>query len=438
MPVIKSKTIGSGEAPSQPNQPSRKGKKAWRKNVDVSEVQHGLVELNEEIIRGGVIKEKASEDLFTVDVKGDSQLAKRSKHVKKTLKADDILAQRSAVPAVSMRKRPSDKTTNGLISAKRQRTGWVSHKELCRLKRVADGQHDNTIDVKDATYDVWDMPAPVQEVDVNDFIPHQEKAKAPKTMKKAPISLLENGKQVAAVQTPSGGYSYNPVFTDYEVRLAEESEKALEVERKRVAAEEADRLKQEAAAKSAAEAEAAEARANMSEWEEDSEWEGFQSGAEDGKLTAKRPERKTQTQRNRIKRRKEEERLAKHKAAVKTQRRQEHRITEIAEEIEERDRNRELILAVESDEEIATDLKEHKLRRKQLGKYKLPEGDLELVLPDELQESLRLLKPEGNLLRDRYRSMLVRGKVESRRHLPFHKLSARKYTEKWTYKDFTI
>lgn len=52
MPVVKSRTTGSIEAPNQPNQPSRKGKKAWRKNVDVSEVQHGLAELNEEIIRG--------------------------------------------------------------------------------------------------------------------------------------------------------------------------------------------------------------------------------------------------------------------------------------------------------------------------------------------------------------------------------------------------
>lgn len=78
------------------------------------------------------------------------------------------------------------------------------------------------------------------------------------------------------------------------------------------------------------------------------------------------------------------------------------------------------------------------LRRRQLGKFKLPEKDLELVLPDELQDSLRLLKPEGNLLKDRYRSMLVRGKMESRRKIPFRKQAKTKVTEKWTYKDFSI
>ena len=78
------------------------------------------------------------------------------------------------------------------------------------------------------------------------------------------------------------------------------------------------------------------------------------------------------------------------------------------------------------------------LRRRQLGKFKLPEKDLELVLPDELQDSLRLLRPEGNLLRDRYRSLLVRGQVEARRRLPFRRQARTKLTEKWSYKDFSI
>jgi len=51
MPVVK-KPSGNTEGPSQYKQPSRKGKKAWRKNVDVTEVQQGLEEVNEKIIRG--------------------------------------------------------------------------------------------------------------------------------------------------------------------------------------------------------------------------------------------------------------------------------------------------------------------------------------------------------------------------------------------------
>ncbi|KAJ4155462.1 hypothetical protein LMH87_000703 [Akanthomyces muscarius] len=441
MPVIKPLTGDSNEAPSQYKQTSRKGKKAWRKNVDVTEVQKGLEDLNEEIIQGGVIRERDSADLFAIDIKGDSQISKKfPKHAKKTLKADEILNRRSAVAAVAPRKRASDRTTNGLLPVKRQRSDWVTHKDLARLQRIADGQHDTTIQVNDATFDLWDAP---QEEPAEVALDHTKlNVRTPKTMKHAPLSLVASGKPVPAVQKPTGGYSYNPVFTDYEERLAQEGERAVEAEKKRLAAEEAARLKQEGAAKSAAEAEAAEERANMSEWEEDSEWEGFQSGVEDegtAAAAAKRPKRKTQAQRNRIQRRRAEEQLAKHKAALKARRIQEARIADLATEIEETEQSRALALLAGEDSTSESELRgAEKLRRRQLGKFKLPERDLELVLPDELQDSLRRLRPEGNLINDRYRSMVVRGRVETRRHIPFHRQARTKATEKWTHKDFVL
>lgn len=336
-----------------------------------------------------------------------------------------------------MRKRAGDKTTDGLVPTKRLRTDWVPYKELVHLRKVADGQHDTTVEVRDATYDIWTAPAEPVEASVDEYKPKKTPVKAPKSLKQAPISLVSNGKHVPAVPKPSGGYSYNPVFTDYEARLNEAGAHELEAEKKRLEALDAEALRLEASLRSAAEADAAAEKAELSEWEEDSEWEGFQSGVDDDKPNVKRPARKTQVQRNRIKRRKEEEQLAKHKAAMKQRRIQEQRIKDIVEEIDQREQSKALILAeqeLDSESEVTDD----KLRRRQLGKYKLPERDLELVLPDELQESLRLLKPEGNLLKDRYRSMLVRGKVESRRHLPFKKQARKKATEKWTHKDFVI
>lgn len=386
----------------------------------------------------GVIAEKESSELFTLDVAGDAELTKRfSKHVKKGLKADEIIAQRSAVPAVSLRKRPGDKTTDGILPVKRQRTTYVTHKELTRIKKVADGHHDQTVAVVDAEYDVWAEPKeePKSEEEAT-FVRKAEKVKKPKTLGQQPISLAASGKAIPAVPKPKGGHSYNPAFTDYQDRLIEESEKAVEAERKRLEELEAERIKMEAAARSAAEAEAAEARADLSEWEDDSAWEGFESAGEELSVKVKRPRRKTQAERNRINRRKEEERKAKHEAAMKRKRAQEERIKQIALEVAEKERQMALEKVEMSDaSEEGDDLE---LRRRQLGKFKLPEKDLELVLPDELQDSLRLLKPEGNLLKDRYRSMLVRGKMESRRKIPFRKQAKTKVTEKWTYKDFSI
>ncbi|KAI0131950.1 ribosome biogenesis protein Nop53/GLTSCR2 [Xylariales sp. AK1849] len=435
MPVIRP-LKGSPSAPTTYKQPSRKGKKAWRKNVDVSQVQQGLEELNEEIIKGGVVAERASDELFTLDTVGDAAIPKKfPKHTAKKLRSDEIIAARSVVPAVDSRKRSGDKTTDGIIPAKRQRTGYVTHKELSRLRKVADGHHENTVEISDTVYDPWTGVTEKKTDDaVYDY--RNDPKKAPKSLSGKPISLAASGKTVPAVAKPTGGYSYNPTFNDYEARLTEESNKVVDAERKRLAEEEAKRIEQEAAARSAAEAEAAEARAELSEWDEDSEWEGFQSGGEELKVSIKRPSRKTQPQRNRINKRKEEERRLRHEEKTRVKKAEAERIKEIAKEIAEREQARALIRAEESDS--SAEGNDDVLRRKQLGKLKLPEKDLELVLPDELQDSLRLLRPEGNLLKDRYRSLLVRGKMESRQRRPFRKQARMKSTEKWTYKDFTI
>lgn len=334
-----------------------------------------------------------------------------------------------------MRKRPGDKASDGIIPTKRARREYVTVKELSRLRKVADGHHESTVEITDASYDPWTIvPEPTTLDVVKDT--RDEKKKPPKSLPQKPISLLANGKTIPAVPKPAGGYSYNPKFEDYEARYTEECSKALESEKKRIGEEEAERVKAEAAARSAAEAEAAEARAELSEWDEDSEWEGFQSGGEELRQTVKKQKRKTKADRNRIQRRKDEERRLKHEAKTKLRKGQLEQIKQIAREVAERDQALALARAEESDSSMASN--DEVLRRKQLGKLKLPEKDLEMVLPDELQDSLRLLKPEGNLLKDRYRSLLVRGRMESRRKIPFKKQARTTVTEKWSYKDFTI
>jgi nucleolar protein 53 len=68
---------------------------------------------------------------------------------------------------------------------------------------------------------------------------------------------------------------------------------------------------------------------------------------------------------------------------------------------------------------------------------RVPDAPLEVVLADELQDSLRALRPEGNLLKDRYRNMLLNGKMETRRTMQ-HKKPKREVTEKWSYKDWKL
>ena len=125
----------------------------------------------------------------------------------------------------------------------------------------------------------------------------------------------------------------------------------------------------------------------------------------------------------------------------KEREKREKRIAELKGEVDAEAKKRaksESQLAEIRGDEAEQDIDEGILRRRRLGKDAVPEPSLELVLPDELQDSLRLLKPEGNLLADRYRNMLIRGRMETRKAIQQPKKKRRKVTEKWTHKDFEV
>lgn len=49
-----------------------------------------------------------------------------------------------------------------------------------------------------------------------------------------------------------------------------------------------------------------------------------------------------------------------------------------------------------------------------LGRHKVAEGIVDVQLGEDLSESLRALKPEGNMFRDRFLSLQQRGRLEPR------------------------
>ncbi|KAI9724058.1 MAG: hypothetical protein M1812_000776 [Candelaria pacifica] len=427
------------EAPKQFKQPSRKGKKAWRKNVDLTEVQEGLEVVRDEIIKGGVIAEKPSSELFALDTTGSAVIQKAYNKIHKPLKADEILAQRSAIPAIDSRKRTSSRITDGVIesSSKKRKSGGVSHKEYARLRELAYGGqavHKDVVKADDVPgHDPWDdlVLEPEQNSKFS-FLDPPKPIREPKTLKYAPISLTANGKAAAAIRKPDAGISYNPAFQDWDELITKEGLKEVNAERKRLQAAEAESDKLERAAASAREQE------NEVDSGDESAWDGLESEMEaDESLMRKRPERKTPAQKNKIKRRKELEREALWGAQMKKRARQAEKIRSIAKAVEAKERAIKDII-IRSDDGEAEEVDDRALRRRKLGKVLLPEPALELVLPEELQDSLRLLKPEGNLLKDRFRNMLVRGKMETRRPITQPKKARRDYTEKWTYKDFKL
>lgn len=93
--------------PATYKQSSRKGKKAWRKNIDVEDIERNLQEQAQNEINYGVknVENLKDESLFELDTEGDDRLeklTKKSQHGKVT-KSKDILNkinQQSKVPAL--------------------------------------------------------------------------------------------------------------------------------------------------------------------------------------------------------------------------------------------------------------------------------------------------------------------------------------------------
>jgi len=72
-----------------------------------------------------------------------------------------------------------------------------------------------------------------------------------------------------------------------------------------------------------------------------------------------------------------------------------------------------------------------------VGKYKVQECEVDVQLGEDLSESLRGLKPEGNLFRDRFLSLQHRALIEPRQPvLPRRRKTKIKEYEKHAWKRF--
>lgn len=423
-------------APATHKQPSRKGKKAWRKNVDVTEVQKGLEDTRDEVINGGIIAERAADDLFSVDIAGDENVGRKQKG-QKLLKADEIVAQRSAVPGLEPRKRKAAGPVIGESTGKKPKDGkYISNYELKKLKKAADTTGGVEVE-ESAAHDPWAAPTPWKHANL-DFLEEKKPKVEPRSLRQAPVSLAANGKPIPAVRKPEGGKSYNPLVGEWTALLEREGAEAVAKEEARILAEAAERAKEERLELERKKVEAAEREEVATDYE--SEWEGIQSEAEEQNYSTKQKRRKTPAERNKIKARKEREQRETWERKQKERDAQEARIKEIAAEMSAKDKGKKnLALKVQhhsSDDESDDGME--KLAPRRFGKTQMPAAPLEVQLPDELEDSLRRLKPQGNLLTDRYRNMLLNGKVEVRNRLGQQKKPKTERKEKWSYKDWKL
>ncbi|ORZ02931.1 ribosome biogenesis protein Nop53/GLTSCR2 [Syncephalastrum racemosum] len=393
-------------------QTSRKGKKAWRKNIDLNDVDKALEgQRAEERVFG----QKVSQDdaLFTIDTAGDAEVAKKMKG-KKKLKVDEILGERSAVPAVGV-KALNDRKQDGSRYTKQQVDRLVKRKregaEILPPPKKKGGKQ---------VYDMWVEEESAEPQDTNGFLESVQvrKARAPTTFTKKPAAAIHQ----PSVALPHPGASYNPTAEEHQelLRLATDIE-----ERKLAAQRRLDEQRSYRKELNDLPNEDQELSDDGDSDEDDNEGEGHVP-------SKKATQRKTQTKRNKEKRARQEKLRAAIKRNEKEMRKQIDLVEQLEKELAEHQAKVEL--ATKRRQEMKEE--NEKMGKQRLSRHKYQDVNVELKLTDELSESLRQLKPEGSVFTDRYVSMQKRNIIEPRVRQKRDRKYALKEYERRTYKNF--
>ena len=303
-----------------------------------------------------------------VDTEGSEAIKNKYVRSHKPLKVDEILARRSAIPALEGHKRAN--TTDGVLepSYKKRRGNGVSHRQYERLKTIADGgAHliDGTVNTEEApTRDLWSSESG-DNTALKDlpFVEKQKPIKTPDTMSRPRISLLTRSNPAQSIMKPKAASSYNPLFQDWDNALMDMGRKEIEAEKQRLREAELAQQQRERV-------EASETDGNAYQTEEESAWEGIESGAdEENFLSGPRPLLyKTQAERNKIQKRKQEARNRSQELRDKRKAQQARNLGQIAKTVDveslQKGKPRNPSTGFGSDEESM------ELRRRKFGKHK--------------------------------------------------------------------
>ncbi|TID29472.1 hypothetical protein CANINC_001952 [Pichia inconspicua] len=416
--------------PQNSNQRSKKGRRAWRKNVDISDIEKKLEEQRDDVVHHGKpLSEMENEDLFIIDESEDEDAIKKN-NIKK-LKSAEILENKSKVPALIKKvEKKSNKVQN------------VDKKEMIKLLKLAGKIKgvDKTKErmakegiINSKAYNVWDTPLE-QEIEEsklpsalkeNSATSFNKPKHSPSTLKEAPMKI----KKYEII--PHAGKSYNPSYDNWKHLIDQEYFKEKPKEDQRLELEEyRDKIQH-----LISNYEDNEVREDDSDdTDEEQETETVVETEEvDMKLSINPVTKlkiKTKTQRNKEKRNRDRLRLEEELRTIKLRIKELEKLPAILDDVEAKEQKTVIKAQAETKSE-------RKLRKgkKKLGKYEVIEGHIEVKLRDELTDSLRKLKPEGNLLYDQMKKLQSKGMIETRR-ISKGKKGKTKVSEKWSYKDF--
>ncbi|XP_010896954.1 ribosome biogenesis protein NOP53 isoform X2 [Esox lucius] len=415
-------------------------KKNWNKHSDIQDVEEFLDDVRlQERAAGGLISERTDESLFFWDI-GEpkrkiqpvQQDHKGKKSKSRPLRIDLILQHDSLVPPpkdILAHQQPNAKKLRRIAekAAKLASLGVVTRRQKRLLNRrparatVPKAETDANNFPERPFYDLWGEGA--KETADPYFL-----EQTGKKLVKRPEKLNAKPSVLPAVEIIAPGGSYNPDFFSHQALLLEAHEVEVKKEKAVLRVERQLAVNREDIA---TEETVFQEQVEGLVEEDDEEYESEEPG---GVSTRGSLPQEKKTEKERKRERADKLKLQKKQAAqVFTSRKQQ--LFQL----------RSIQAALKKDEQqTAERVTQRKAKQeaeksmpRRLGRLKFQAQDLEVQLSDEIPGSLRTLKPEGSVLKDRFKSMQKRNMIEPRERAKFKRRHKLKYVEKRAFKEIT-
>ncbi len=289
------------------------------------------------------------------------------------------------------------------------------HRQAAAKIREASAQENSTRRRTKFDFDLWAEPTTGEkageEVTTNEWLKEKTKTHNLKNTgrlkRTLPGDFHEKTSDLEAVETPHSGASYNPSYKDHQNLLRKawmaevnkvKAQHKVDYHTTRMFPKQHEAPTQETWVK------------EMSEGLAPEEKETIESGDEPEEVDVKETNKvKTRKQRRKERERQVEEMRRLGARRAKQESREVFRIKSLRREIE----STESKFAERKARRVAAKEAQRKMPAR-LGGHAYAETDVDIKLSDELTGNLRGLRPEGNLLEDRYKSLQKRNLVETR------------------------
>uniref|UniRef100_A0A3Q3W315 Ribosome biogenesis protein NOP53 n=1 Tax=Mola mola TaxID=94237 RepID=A0A3Q3W315_MOLML len=424
---LKSTSDSSGSVSSRRKRVNKNKKKNWNKHSDVHDVEDFLEDVrHQERTTGGLLSEKPDDSLFFLDIgqpkKPETKGKKRKGKASRPLRIDLILQHDSLVPPpkdVLSYQQPNAKKLRRFaqkaqqLAAKgvvpRRKKQLLNRRPVDRTAKKAVTEANNN--PKREYYDIWG-----QDCESKTSADPWYLQQTGKKLVKRPEKLNEKPSILPAVEVIAPGGSYNPDFFSHQALLQEAH--GVEVKKQKIE----DKIeKQLAVNKEDTATEETIFREQVEGLVEDDDDD------DDNEEETKKTER--QRKREKTDKLKEQERLADKRKTDQQQ--QLFQLRSIKASVKQQDEKTKARQKQRKDNQEA-----QKAQPRRLGKLKYAQ-DLEVQLSDELAGSLRRLKPEGSILKDRFKSLQKRNLIEPRERAKFKRKHKLKYVEKRAFREIT-